>query len=228
MGRTMKTLKLILPLVFILSASGVNAKTNTTETAPADPLVKAVLQELNIARTNPLKYVEFLKEYRNTFEGNVSRGADRVKWRTKEGVAAVDEAINVLSKQTPLTPLKFSEGLALAAMDHVEDTGPKGTTGHDGSDGSTSSQRVKRYGSWKKTTGENIAYGHDEARKIVMQLIVDDGVPSRGHRENIYNKNFHVAGIACGPHATSRCMCVIDFAGGYQDDTQAIRKRKSR
>lgn len=222
----MTPLKLLLVVLAGLASAFAEAKTNATEQVPMDKLQRAVMDELNIARTKPLKYVEYLKEHRRKFEGKIFNGPMGSKILTQEGVEAVDEAIVVLSKQKPLTALKPSEGLSLAALDHAEDTGPRGITGHDGFDGSDSERRMKRYGEWQTTYGENISYGFSDARLIVLQLIIDDGVPNRGHRTNIYNKDFHVAGIAYGQHKTFRSMCVIDFAGGYNDDKQAIRKRK--
>lgn len=218
--------KLLMVVLSVLTTTSADAKTNVIEQASMDGLEKAVLDELNVARTKPLKYVEYLKEHKRKFDGKVFVGPSGVRIATKEGIGAVDEAIGVLLKQKPLTALKYVEGLSLAARDHAEDTGPKGLTGHDGSDGSDADKRVKRYGEWEKTSGENISYGFSDARLIVLQLIIDDGVPGRGHRTNIFNKDFHVAGIACGQHRTFSNMCVIDFAGGYKDDRQAIRKRK--
>lgn len=53
---------------------------------------------------------------------------------TNEGAAAVEEAIRELEAQAPLNPLELSVGLSHAAMDLLEDHGPKGLTGHQGDD----------------------------------------------------------------------------------------------
>ena len=60
--------------------------------------------------------------------------------------------------------------------------------------------------------GENICYGPGEARLVVMDLIIDDGVANRGHRKNIFSRAFDTAGAACGPHPRFGNVCVIDFA----------------
>jgi len=44
--------------------------------------------------------------------------------------------------------------------------------------------------------------------------MVDDGVPSRGHRNNIFKPEFNMVGIGCGPHKEFRCITVLDYAGG--------------
>jgi hypothetical protein len=64
----------------------------------------------------------------------------------------------------------------------------------------------------------DIAYGRHTAREIVLALIVDDGVRDRGHRKNIFNPTYNVAGAAYGSHARFGSVCSIDFASGYAEN----------
>ena len=38
--------------------------------------------------------------------------------------------------------------------------------------------------------GENIAYGTTGGEAVVIALFIDDGVPSRGHRTNIFSNSY--------------------------------------
>jgi len=181
-------------------------------------LARQVLAEINLARSKPGTYAGFLREFRGRFQGkSYLLPGSAVHMQTSEGVRAVDEAIRFLSRQKPLPPLTWSDGLAEAAAELAEEQGRSGAIGHTGRQSHGMRERIERHGQWESRIGENIGYGPEDARDMVMQLIIDDGVPDRGHRKNIFSTAFSTAGVACGRHPRFGGMCVIDFAGGFRE-----------
>ncbi|MGA2547768.1 MAG: CAP domain-containing protein [Rectinemataceae bacterium] len=176
-----------------------------------------VVAELNLARTDPKGYAKFLREYRALIHNGVYERPGEIGVQLEEGTRAVDEAIGYLERQAALDPLTASKGLSSAAKAQAVDQGRSGATGHSGADGSSPFDRMNRYGKWLGIAGENIAYGAGDARGIVIQLIVDDGVESRGHRANIFKPSFKVVGIGIGRHPQYGTVCVQDFAGDYEE-----------
>lgn len=173
---------------------------------------KAVVCEINKCRTNPSRYAdEVLRPFMESISSESTfMDSEGFGILTKEGVSAVEEAINALETQLPRPMLRPRRSLCLASADHCKDQGQRGLVGHNGSDGSTPLSRVLRYDRGCKGCGENIDYGFKTGVEIVRSLIIDDGVPSRGHRKNIFH-DYHHVGTAFGPHAVFRYMCVIDF-----------------
>ena len=177
------------------------------------PLEKNVVLEVNKIRSDPTKYAElYIKPTLRYYSGLQRSQGPNTTIQTKEGKAAVEQCIRALTSSKPRGILTPSEALSLAARDHVNDTGPKGITGHSGSDRSNPLSRIARYDTGVRYIGENIDYGYASAREIVISLLIDDGVPSRGHRKNIMEPNYQMVGVAFGMHATYRHMCVLDFA----------------
>jgi uncharacterized protein YkwD len=172
-----------------------------------------VLAEINFARQNPRAYADDLREYRSYFDGRlVFLPGDANGMITKEGTRAVDEAIAFLERQAPLPPLDYGDVLALAAIDHVAAQGPAGGLGHSSRAGNSPGERVRRRGG-DIYVGEGISYGYSHPQEVVRQLIVDDGVPNRGHRALLFNRMFRYAGVGCGNHRSYRYMCVVDMSG---------------
>ena len=171
--------------------------------------------ETNLVRRDPTAYARHLEALLPRFEGRMLERPGRPMLRTEEGAAAVREAIVELRKREPLQPLRWSKGLAGAAADHVKDQGPVGGLEHRGTDGSSPARRAERRGRWVSAMAENIAFGENPARQVVIQLLVDDGVPDRGHRNNILDGRWGAEGVGCGPHRDYRQICVMDYAVRY-------------
>lgn len=207
------TLLLTLFSATALSQSGQGSDDGYT----LSPLEKAVLEEMNLARTNPAQYATYLEALRKYYKGKTLNLPGVASLETIEGAAALEEAIGYLRKAKPLAPLQLSKGMCLGAKDQSLDQGSSGGVSHQGKDKSFSWERVGRYGEWKTPISENIAYDNGTARDIVINLIIDDGVPQRGHRHNIFNSSYIVTGISCGSHPLFGSMCVCTFAGGFTD-----------
>ena len=184
--------------------------------ARSTPAELAVVREINKIRRFPKEYAKYLRALGTRFEGTLWRLQDtkgRQPIRTREGRDAVMEAVAFLENVEPVMELiKYDETLHRAALDHVRDQGPTGQTGHDGTDGSRPRDRIKRYAGINELSSEVINYGDETPRMTVIQLVIDDGVPDRGHRHNLFNPRFRVAGAAIGFHKTYGTMVVVDLA----------------
>ncbi len=165
----------------------------------------AVLAEINFARADPSDYARELRR--------AARLDPDAPSLTPDDPGALAEAIDFLEDQKPLEPLSRDERLAASAIAHVEVQGAGGGVGHDEPSGMDLGTRLHRHGVWASLAGEDISYGYATAREVVRQLIIDSGVPNRGHRQNIFDPAYQYAGVGCGRHSIYRSMCVIDFAG---------------
>jgi uncharacterized protein YkwD len=162
-----------------------------------------VLYELNLARTQPQAYARALRAAANQTRASGAYDDPR----------AFEEAVDFLMRQPALPPLGSDSALEGSALAHADYQGARGGFGHEGPGGESLDQRLHRHGAFAMMMAEDISYGYANPREVVLQLIVDSGVPSRGHRANIFNPVFREAGVACGPHRLYGAMCVVDFAG---------------
>jgi uncharacterized protein YkwD len=183
-------------------------------------LEKRVVLELNKVRSDPPRYAKALFSQRKYYEGRRLGYPGETPILTQEGVKAFDEGYQVLLKAASVSLLTPKVGLTRAARDHTLDQGKTGQTGHKGRDHSDVSARANRYGKWGGKVGENIQYGHAVPSRIVSSLLIDDGVPSRGHRKIILEPLFRYIGVAFGPHPKFRNMCVLVFAAEYTDSAK--------
>lgn len=74
---------------------------------------------------------------------------------------------------------------------------------------------MERYTKLEGSSGENISYGQDEAKGVIIQLAIDDGVVGRGHRTNIMNDAFVKHGCFSGDHSKYKKSTVLNYNGSF-------------
>jgi hypothetical protein len=197
-------------------------------------LEREVLVAIATARADPKAVAARLRKRKAHFKGKEYFAPERGGKHgvmTKEGIAVLDDAIKYLDRLPVVNPLLEENivGLRLAAEDHVADIGTVGTVSHTGSDESAPHERSKRYGQWQGCHGEVLWYGKlgewVTGEQIVDALIIDDGVPSRGHRLGIFNGDYEVAGCAIGDHSTFGAMAAVEMATAFDEDGALVEAR---
>lgn len=171
-----------------------------------------VMDEFNAMRADPPGYARVIAKTRPRYDGTILRGRHRgeIDIQTREGVAALDEAVAALRAARPVPVLERSEILERAARDHVAAQSRSGELGHR-SNGRGPGERVIARGGGR-FVGEVIGYGHSDPASAIELLVVDDGVPGRGHRHAMLDAHYRYAGAACGSHPVHRTMCVIKLS----------------
>lgn len=111
-----------------------------------------------------------------------------------------------LNKTKKLRCMMPAEDLSDIAKKYAIEAGEKGWEGHR-----NYTARFRVVKDKYSSTGENCAYGYDDATDIVITLLVDKDIPDLGHRKNILNKDFSNIGVSIQPHKDYEVNCVMDF-----------------
>ena len=173
----------------------------SSKTVSASDFELSIIAEVNLMRSNPREYAEkYIKPLINSRSSSY--------WTS---------CVRDMSAISSLGTLEYAEGLYKMAKAHSSTQGKTRETGHDRTNGSDFSSELNKYGKSYSYAGENISYGAETARDILIQLLVDDGVSSLGHRKNLLSKEFTAVGISYDTHKAYRHMCVMDFAKNWVD-----------
>jgi len=180
------TLLTILPCSITLAQTTDSPSSPTLTTEAEQTLEDSVLIEINRVRSNPIAYSDWLASLRQYYQGNVLQLPSGETINTQEGLTALEEAIAFLRTQTPLTPITSTEQLNIVAQRILKNP-----------------ERVTTYPS-SSTNGSS-------AELIVMQLIIDDGIPDRPNRSRILQPELVNNGIACQSTEDNSNLCVITY-----------------
>ena len=154
---------------------------------------KLIYYYLNLARLNPPLFAEtFIRKY--------------TKWNSHEDLSLSNYYTGSLYKtmknMKPIGVLYPQKDLFESAKCHAIASGKKGYVGHS---------RLPNSGCKSKFAGECCSYGQFDALEIVMQLLIDSGVPSLGHRKICLDERYKTLGVSVQPHKTYRFNSVLDF-----------------
>lgn len=99
------------------------------------------------------------------------------------------------------TLIKPDKYLFEKAQCHAVNSGKTGYVGHE----------RKWPGCESGYFAECCSYGYSDPMDIVMQLLIDDGVPSLGHRQICLDESYEQIGISIQPHTVYRYNAVLDL-----------------
>ena len=127
--------------------------------------------------------------------------------------------------------MKWSKGLTFADIDHCKDANETmkksgRNIGHSSSDGGSPWDRMDKYGVWGGTVGENLSFGAINGMNAVIQLYIDDGVPSKGHRANLTNPQFKIMGAAAGEFPSYGNIMTQNFAKTFKEKPENYPARR--
>lgn len=184
---------------------------------------REMIYEINRLRSNPRSYLQYLsplldkvktqlkingrgqRNHSLTFSTTSSDGKNPgsvdTTWyyENEEAIKAITSLISDLKKIKKLSVLQPDNGTYKAAKKHATDQNSHGwNLLHTGSDGSLPEERIHLFSPTMVGSGENIAsrwgYANTTPRDIILDLLIDAGIPGYGHRRNLLNPTWtHIA-----------------------------------
>jgi len=188
---------------------------------------KEMIAEINLVRSDPAGYIKYIDYYHDLAKLNLDHfgkgkrnyslsityekvnGVGHKKkvdtiWSNEyeEEVHAVESLLKDLESMPPLSILEPDKGIYNAARKHgLDQDRHNWSLGHMGSDGSWPWERIRKFSPMMITGNENLAgrFPEPTARDIVIQLLIDSGIPDYGHRHNMLDPKWtHVACYTSG------------------------------
>jgi uncharacterized protein YkwD/LysM repeat protein len=140
--------------------------------------------EINRIRSNPQGYIADVETFINEMR----------TYDDFESIEAAKELIGVLRNMSPVSELQPASCLVEAMQLHAADQRPTGDLNHKGTDGRWPWDRAMLACPDVQDGAENIVGGPDDYRRGVMLLMVDSGIPSRGHRTTLLDPRWTSVG----------------------------------
>lgn len=121
-------------------------------------------------------------------------------YRRDTSNAYLASLVDYMMRMRPRNALMPDQTQYNNAACHARSSGARGYVGHTRQ---TAECRTAYY-------GECCAYGNSDPLRIILQLLIDEGVPSLGHRYICFGR-YEVVGIATAPHSGYGSNTVMNF-----------------
>jgi hypothetical protein len=153
---------------------------------------KQIIYILNLARMNPSLFARTVVTQYPDYAGETS-----MKQSTYyKGL------LQFLADKKPLPLLYPERRLFESAACHAETSGSSGYIGHN--------RRTAACRSVETFLGECCQYGVSDPLSVVLELLIDEDVPSLGHRIILFKPHTQI-GVSLRPHKSYRWNAVLDL-----------------
>lgn len=154
---------------------------------------KDVIYILNLIRRYPTLFAKTVLKKYPALSGNGYLADDEYYFKS---------LVDTLHALAPKQMLYPDNDCFISAKSHAYQSGITGYVGHERK--SRDSKLKKHY------FGECCEYGHDDPLDIVLALLIDEGIPSLGHRI-VCLSDYAKLGVSLQPHKRYGTNAVLDF-----------------
>ena len=154
---------------------------------------KEVIYILNLIRSYPALFAKTVLKKYPALSGNGYLADDTYYFKS---------LVDTLLTLEPIQMLYPDKACFISAKSHAYQSGITGYVGHERK---TKDAKLKKH-----YYGECCDYGHKDALEIILSLLIDEGIPSLGHRD-ICLSNFVKLGVSIQPHKKYGTNAVFDF-----------------
>jgi len=170
--------------------SSCNTAANATYLTQSE---KDVIYILNLIRSYPALFAKTVLKKYPAFSGNDYLAADAYYFKS---------LVDTLLKLEPKQILYPDNSCFISAKSHAWQSGITGYVGHE--------RKTRDARSKKHYFGECCDYGHNDPLDIVLSLLIDEGIPTFGHRV-VCLSDYAKIGVSLQPHKKYGTNAVLDF-----------------
>lgn len=183
---------------------------------------REIIYYLSLIRQNPKKVIDNLAERLGWFEEGTNHYLNpnsNVTFYTQEGPSAVQEAIDFLKSQAPVSGLYWVGDIHQSTSEFVNFLTTNQNIQHCDENGNRPFDRVRAAGFQKgDAIDETIFRNHISQKSVdcVIDLLVNDGVPSRPIRDNVFKREN--TGAVCAVHQfdDNDHVFIVDLVKDYE------------